>query len=98
MMYLIGYDIGSSSVKATLLDAETGRVVADATSPAKEIDIMAAQPGWAEQQPQSWWDNLKAATQQMLAKSNVDVADIKAIGISYQMHGLVLVDSQKQVF
>ncbi|RKY22927.1 MAG: carbohydrate kinase [Planctomycetota bacterium] len=96
-MYLIGYDIGSSSVKATLLEAETGKAVANATSPVKEMDIIAVRSGWAEQNPQSWWDNLKAATQQMLAKSSVDTADIKAIGISYQMHGLVLVDSQKRV-
>ena len=62
-MYLIGYDIGSSSVKATLLEAASGKAVADATSPAKEMEIMAPQPGWAEQSPHSWWDNLKAATQ-----------------------------------
>jgi len=94
-MHLIGYDTGSSSVKATLLEAETGKVVADATSPSKEMDIMAAHSGWAEQNPQMWWGNLKIATQQILAESNIDAADIKAIGISYQMHGLVLVDKDK---
>ena len=51
-MYLIGYDIGSSSIKATLMEAETGKVVADATSPAKEMEITAARPGWAEQRPE----------------------------------------------
>ena len=55
-MYLLGFDIGSSSVKATLLDAETGKVVASATSPAKEMEIIAVKPGCAEQRPQTWWD------------------------------------------
>ena len=96
-MYLIGYDVGSSSVKASLLEAESGKVVADATSPSKEMEIIALQPGWAEQAPQIWWNNLKIATQKILAESNINPTDIKAIGISYQMHGLVLVDNQSQV-
>lgn len=96
-MYLVGYDIGSSSVKATLLEADSGKVITSAISPAKEMEIIAAQPGWAEQSSQMWWDNLKIATRKIVAESKVDVADIKAIGISYQMHGLVLVDNQRQV-
>ena len=96
-MYLIGHDIGSSSVKAALLETESGKVISSATSPTEEMEILAPQPGWADQKPQTWWNNLKIATQQMLAESNTDTADIKAIGISYQMHGLVLVDKQKQV-
>ncbi len=95
-MYLIGYDIGSSSVKVTLLEAESGKTTA-ATSPANEMEIAAPQPGWAEQSPQTWWDNAVIATHKILADSGIDPADIKAIGISYQMHGLVLVDKDQQV-
>ena len=79
------------------MDAETGVVVASATSPKKEMEIIAKQPGWAEQDPQWWWDNVKLATAEMLASTDIDTADIKAIGITYQMHGLVCVDKDKQV-
>ncbi len=96
-MYLLGYDCGTSSIKATLLDVQTGDVVASVTSPEKEMPIIAAQSGWAEQHPQDWWENLKKATQKALIISKIDPKDIKAIGISYQMHGLVLVDAQKKV-
>lgn len=96
-MYLIGYDIGTSSIKATLLDAATGVVAASAASPTKEMAIIAQHPGWAEQDPQCWWENVKAATAQVLAKTNITASDIKAIGISYQMHGLVCVDKQLAV-
>jgi xylulokinase len=96
-MYVLGYDCGTSSIKVMLLDTQTAKVVASAISPEKEMAIIAENSGWAEQHPQDWWDNVKKATQKMLAASGVDPADIKAIGISYQMHGLVLVDAQKQV-
>jgi len=94
-MYLLGYDIGSSSVKVTLLEAASGKTTA-ATSPTSEMEIMAPQPGWAEQPPQTWWDNAVIATQTILADSDINPADIKAIGISYQMHGLVVVDKDQQ--
>ena len=96
-MYLLGYDCGTSSIKATLLEAGSGAVVASATSPEKEMSIIAAQSGWAEQHPEDWWDNLKRATAKVVAESGASPADIKAIGISYQMHGLVLVDANQQV-
>lgn len=96
-MYLLGYDCGTSSIKATLLNAEDGSIVATAISPEKEMSIIAHKGGWAEQHPQDWWENVKAATQKILADSNVAPNDVKAIGISYQMHGLVLVDAQKKV-
>ena len=89
-MYLLGYDIGSSSVKASLVNAESGKCVSSAFFPKTEAEIIAVKPGWAEQNPESWWENLKLATQAVLTKSGVDARDIKAIGISYQMHGLVL--------
>lgn len=96
-MYLLGYDCGTSSIKATLLDAESGSIVGTAICPEKEMAIMSAKSGWAEQRPQDWWENVKAATQKVLADSKIDPADVKAIGVSYQMHGLVLIDKQKQV-
>ena len=96
-MHLLGYDVGSSSIKGTLLEAESGEVVASATSPQKEMEIIAPRPGWAEQKPEVWWDNVKIVTQKVLAQSGVNPAEIKAVGISYQMHGLVVVDEHKTV-
>ena len=96
-MYLLGYDIGSSSVKVSLVDAQSGRCVASAFYPKSEAAIIANKPGWAEQEPSSWWENLKLATADVLAASAADPKDIKAIGISYQMHGLVCVDKDLNV-
>ena len=90
-MYLLGYDIGSSSVKASLVNAETGKCVSSAFFPKTEANIIAVHPGWAEQEPENWWENLKLSTQAIMTESGVDAAEIKAIGISYQMHGLVCV-------
>ena len=91
-MFLLGYDIGSSSVKASLVNAETGKCVSSAFFPKTEANIIAVNPGWAEQDPESWWENLKLSTQAIMTESGVSAAEIKAIGISYQMHGLVCVD------
>ena len=96
-MYLLGYDIGSSSVKASLVDAVSGKTVASDFYPKTEAEIIATRPGWAEQHPAQWWDSLRHATESILAASRIDPADIKAIGISYQMHGLVLIDKNKEV-
>ena len=97
MALLLGYDVGSSSIKATLMDSQTGRVLGSAVSPEKELEIIALKPGWAEQHPEVWWDNVKAATGQLKAEAGFDPSDVKAIGISYQMHGLVVVDKAQQV-
>ena len=91
-MYILGYDIGSSSIKASILEAETGKVVGSATAPTTEMEMIAHKAGWAEQHPDMWWQYLKEATQQVLATSKVKKQNIKSIGISYQMHGLVVVD------
>ncbi len=92
-MLTIGYDLGSSSVKAVLMDVEKGLLLASATVPADEMPIHAPQAGWAEQPPQMWWDYVQQATRQLLIKApQVLPQAIQAIGISYQMHGLVLVD------
>ena len=96
-MYLLGYDIGSSSVKASLVDAQTGKCVASAFYPKSEAAIIAVKPGWAEQEPSSWWENLKLATADIMAASAANPKEIKAIGISYQMHGLVCVDKDQNV-
>jgi xylulokinase len=97
MALLLGYDVGSSSIKATLMDAETGQVLAAATSPDKELEIVAKQLGWAEQDPAVWWENVKIATHKIKAQVELDAGDVHAIGISYQMHGLVVVDKNMQV-
>ena len=97
MGYLIGYDVGSSSVKTSLLEAEEGKIVASATSPQTELEISAKKPGWAEQHPNTWWEHVKIGTANILSKSRVKPEEIKAIGISYQMHGLVIVDKNYKV-
>jgi xylulokinase len=96
-MYLLGLDVGSSSIKASLVDGEKGRSVASSFYPKQEMEIIAFKAGWAEQNPQVWWNNLKQATQDVLQKAGVKGSEISAIGISYQMHGLVLVDKDQQV-
>ena len=92
-MYLLGYDIGTSSVKASLVDVTTGQSVASAQYPDAEAPITANQPGWAEQEPEMWWEELKQATKRVFAIADVK-NEISAIGISYQMHGLVCVDKE----
>ncbi len=94
-MYLIGYDIGSSSVKASVIEAGTGRCIAAAHYPEEEMPITALKPGWAEQDPALWWTNLLLATAEVVKK--VDSKKIMSVGISYQMHGLVMIDSNREV-
>lgn len=96
-MYLLGYDIGSSSVKASLVDADSGKCVASAFYPKTEAPIKAVKPGWAEQNPSDWWEYLKLSTASVLKDSSVNPSDIGAIGISYQMHGLVCIDKNQNV-
>lgn len=96
-MYLLGYDIGSSSVKAALVDAVTGKTVASDFYPKTEMSMQAIQAGWAEQDPEMWWSNLKLANASVLQQSGVNPADIKAIGISWQMHGLVMIDKERKL-
>jgi len=96
-MYLLGFDIGSSSVKVSLVKGDSGACVATAFSPKQEMAIMAQRIGWAEQNPEAWWENLKLALREVISVSRVDPGDIGAVGISYQMHGLVMVDDHQQV-
>ena len=97
MALLLGFDIGSSSIKATLMEADTGQVIGSATSPKKEMAIMAEKSGWAEQHPDTWWTHLKTATQEIKQATGFDPSGIEAIGIAYQMHGLVAVDKRGAV-
>ena len=90
--YLLGFDVGSSSVKASLVNADNGKCVATAFYPEKEAPIMAVKAGWAEQDPQMWWDNAKLSLKKIMNEAGATAEEIKAIGISYQMHGLVCVD------
>ena len=90
--YLLGFDVGSSSVKASLVNADTGVCAAAAFFPEKEAPIMAVKAGWAEQDPQTWWDNAKLSLKKIMAETGAMGEEIIAVGISYQMHGLVCVD------
>ena len=96
-MHSLGLDIGSSSVKASLIDLSSGRSVASAFSPKAEMEIDSPQPGWAEQDPAVWWKHLKLAVSETLTDAAVGREDIVSIGISYQMHGLVVVDREQNV-
>ena len=96
-MYTIGYDVGSSSIKACLLDIETNQVIASGQYPKVEMPMIALQPGWAEQKPEMWWDAIVQVTSELSAVSGKPLSEVKAIGISYQMHGLVVVDKDLQV-
>ena len=93
-MYSIGYDIGSSSIKAALVDTVTGKSIAVLTEPKTEMGMKALKNGWAEQHPDEWWKHVCNATKRLLKENNIDSQDITGIGISYQMHGLVVVDKE----
>ncbi len=96
-MYLLGYDLGSSSVKASLVDSITGATILSVQYPETEMKMISHQEGWAEQEPETWWQHILRATQMLISKSSIDPKEIKSIGIAYQMHGLVLVDKDQKV-
>lgn len=96
-MYYIGYDIGSSSVKIALVEAHTQKVICVLQEPQTEMPIKALQVGWAEQDPKMWWKHVCEGTQRIIATAKIDAQHIKGIGISYQMHGLVVLDEHKNV-
>ena len=95
--YLLGYDVGSSSVKVSLMDADTGVCAGSSYAPTQEMPILALKAGWAEQDPEMWWKYAKEVTREVMTVSGADPKDIEAIGISYQMHGLVLLDKHGKV-
>ena len=91
-MYYIGFDIGSSSVKVALVDAVTGKKIIALHEPQEEMAITSLQSDWAEQDPNSWWEYVCKATKRLIKEANIPPKEISGIGISYQMHGLVVVD------
>jgi len=96
-MLLLGLDIGTSSVKASVIDPASGTTLATAQYPDTETPVISTQPGYAEQSPMQWWHDVQQAIGKANASGRYDPKDIAAIGIAYQMHGLVLVDKQQQV-
>lgn len=93
-MHFLGLDIGSSSVKACVFDAESGLVADSAIFPATEMEILSVTPGFAEQNPDTWYDNIKEVLRIIEARNAGLIRQVKAIGIAYQMHGLVAVDKE----
>src|SRR5690606_4155377 len=92
-MLLLGIDIGTSSIKVSVVDADTQACVATTRYPEDhENNILSVIPGWAEQAPDMWWDQVVLAIRKLTASSSFSVRDIGASGIAYQMHGLVVVD------
>lgn len=96
-MLLLGIDVGTSSVKVSVVDPETQTAIASAQYPDEENTILSPQPGWAEQSPDMWWQQVQQAIQLCNTSGKYNPADIAAIGISYQMHGLVMVNKDQQV-
>lgn len=96
-MFLLGIDLGTSSIKVSVVDASTRKCIASAQFPETEVDIISLQPGWAEQSPDLWWEHVKQAFLKCNATGLYDPKDIAAIGIAYQMHGLVVVDKDQHV-
>ncbi|MTI41281.1 xylulokinase [Fulvivirga lutimaris] len=96
-MLLIGYDIGTSSIKAALVDSTSKKVLGSAHYPEREMSIISEKVGWAEQNPQDWWQNLQTVTDKLFEQTGANRSDVQAIGITYQMHGLVIVDREGEV-
>ncbi len=96
-MLLLGIDIGTSSVKVSILDAATQTTITSAQFPEEEAEIISLQPGWAEQSPEIWWEHTQQAILTCNKSGKYKPEDIAAIGIAYQMHGLVLVDQNQKV-
>jgi len=96
-MLLLGIDIGTSSIKVTVIEADSQNIIASAQYPETEAEIISLQKGWAEQSPVQWWNDVQVAIKKVNASDKYNPSDIGAIGIAYQMHGLVLIDKQGQV-
>ncbi len=96
-MLFLGIDLGSSSIKLSVVDGVTGKSVGAIQYPEKELTINSPRAGWAEQNPDDWWDCVVKGCEILFARPAIDPSRIKAIGIAYQMHGLVLVDENQEV-
>jgi xylulokinase len=97
IMLLLGIDLGTSSIKVSVVDADTQKCIASTQFPETEVEIISSQTGWAEQSADQWWEHVKQAILKCNATKKYDPKDIAAIGIAYQMHGLVLVDKDQNV-
>jgi xylulokinase len=93
-MYYIGYDIGSSSVKVALVEAVTGKKIIVLHEPQNEMEIVSLHADWAEQDPEIWWQHICTATKRAIREANIEASKIQGVGISYQMHGLVILDKE----
>lgn len=96
-MYYLGLDIGSSSIKVALVNVDTGKSLGVVQEPEEEMSMLAIENGWAEQNPEDWWAHVCAGILRIKREHNVSDKDIVGIGISYQMHGLVLLDVEGKV-
>ncbi|MGC4039204.1 MAG: FGGY family carbohydrate kinase [Chitinophagaceae bacterium] len=96
-MLLLGIDLGTSSIKVSVIDADTQEILATVQYPDEENPVIALKTGWAEQSPDTWWDHVQHAILRANASGKYNPKDIAAIGIAYQMHGLVVVDKQQKV-
>ncbi len=96
-MYLLGIDVGTSSIKVAVVDVNTQKSIAAVQYPEDEAEIKSVQSGWAEQAPMDWWHNVQQAILKVNSLNLFDPKEIKAIGIAYQMHGLVVVDKNQEV-
>lgn len=96
-MILLGIDVGSSSVKLSILDAGSGKSIASTQYPKEEMKIISYKSGWAEQNPEDWWQNICYGIKELASDQKLNLAEISAIGITYQMHGLVCIDKNKEV-
>ncbi|MEP7320703.1 MAG: FGGY family carbohydrate kinase [Saprospiraceae bacterium] len=96
-MYFLGIDLGSSFIKASILDADNQQCIAQASVPDQEMKMIAHEADWAEQDPDQWWQDIKLLTKKIISKSGIDGHSIAGIGISYQMHGLVVIDKAGKV-
>jgi len=96
-MLLLGIDIGTSSIKVAVVDIKSQKKIATAQYPEQETEILVHQPGWAEQDPTNWWHNTQQAILKLIASNQFDPKQVMAIGIAYQMHGLVAVDKTQKV-
>lgn len=95
-MLFLGIDLGSSSTKVSVIDGQTGKSLGATSYPETELAILSPAPGFAEQHPDTWWECVREACKRLFAKDGIDPARIEAVGISYQMHGLVLVDAEQK--
>ena len=97
MKYTIGFDVGSSSVKIAIVEAHSKKKIAVITEPQEEMPIHAEKLNWAEQDPEMWWSHLCNGIHRILKENSLNPSLIVAVGISYQMHGLVVLDKNKKV-